>query len=396
MKTAGIIAEYNPFHNGHAYHIERTREAGAEAVICVMSGSFVQRGEPAVMTARARAQMALKNGADLVISLPLPWACAGAQTFARGAVSLLNATGCTDILSFGSECGDTKLLRSAALAVDGYAVRESLRSNLMLGMGFASARQNALEDISPEIARVLSNPNDTLAVEYIRALALSGSSIEPLAVLREGAGHDSDVVCADSASASLIRSMLKNGEDVSGLMPQSAYEILSAEISAERAPADIARLETAVLARLRLMSAKELSEVPDMSEGLENRIYSATRTASSLEELYSLAKTKRYSHSRIRRAVMNAFLGVSAKDCEGEPPYIRVVGFGARGRELLRTMRESASLPVVMRVADVSKLGERAKHIFELEAAAADIFALSLPKALACGTEYTNEIVIAD
>ncbi len=396
MKTAGIISEYNPFHNGHAHHILKTRETGVQGVVCVMSGCFVQRGEPAVMLPHARAEQALKNGADLVVLLPLPWACAGAQKFAHGAVSLFNAMGCIDMLSFGSECGDVEILKQAAHAVDSFEAREKLKSNLMLGMGFAAARQSAVGDINLDIAEVLSNPNDTLAVEYIRELMLSGSSVEPYAVLRKGVEHDSQTTADNYASASLIRNMLKEDKDVSDLLPESALEVLKREISKGHAPADISLLETAILAKLRVMSAEDISRVPDVSEGLEQRIYSAAREATSLLELYSLAKTKRYSHARIRRVVMNAFLGVTAEDCEGEPPYIRVLGFTQRGREILKTMKESATLPVVMRAADVSKLDERAKRIFSLEATAADIFALALPNPLPCGTEYTNEIIITD
>ena len=170
MSTAGIVAEYNPFHNGHAYHIARTRENGASAVVCVMSSWFVQRGETALMHPNARARMALMNGADLVVSLPVPWACAAAQTFARVAVGLLDAMGCVDTLSFGSECADVSLLRAASRAVDDYTVRESLRANLLSGVSFASARQRAVEELDPRVASVLSSPNDTLAVEYIRAI----------------------------------------------------------------------------------------------------------------------------------------------------------------------------------------------------------------------------------
>lgn len=158
MSTAGIVAEYNPFHNGHAYHITRTRENGASAVVCVMSSWFVQRGETAFMHPNARARMALMNGADLVVSLPVPWACAAAQTFARGAVGLLDAMGCVDTLSFGSECADVTLLRAASRAVDDYTVRESLRANLLSGVSFASARQRAVEELDPRVAPCSRRP----------------------------------------------------------------------------------------------------------------------------------------------------------------------------------------------------------------------------------------------
>lgn len=230
MSTAGIVAEYNPFHNGHAYHIARTRENGASAVVCVMSSWFVQRGETALMHPNARAHMALMNGADLVVSLPVPWACAAAQTFARGAVGLLDAMGCVDTLSFGSECADIELLRAASRAVDDYTVRESMRANLLSGVSFASARQRAVEELDPRVASVLSSPNDTLAVEYIRAIDTLKSELAPFAVRREGAGHDSGEAVNSFASASFIRSRVRAGEGFADLMPESAAEILKAEI----------------------------------------------------------------------------------------------------------------------------------------------------------------------
>ena len=388
MSTAGIVAEYNPFHNGHAYHIARTRENGASAVVCVMSSWFVQRGETALMHPNARARMALMNGADLVVSLPVPWACAAAQTFARGAM------GCVDTLSFGSVCADIGLLRAASRAVDDYTVRESLRANLLSGVSFASARQRAVEELDPRVASVLSSPNDTLAVEYIRAIDKLKSDLTPFAVKREGAGHDSGEAVNSFASASLIRTRVRAGENFADLMPENAAAILKAEIEAGRAPADIRALEKAILACLRVSTPERIAAVPDISEGLENRIYSASRSASSLEELYSLTKTKRYSHARIRRAVAALLLGIEASDCEGIPPYIRVLGFNSIGREKLRAMRSSAKLPIVMRAADIKKLGERAKRISSIEERAADLFSLALPSIMPCGAEYTDEIAV--
>ncbi len=394
MSTAGIVAEYNPFHNGHAHHIAATRKNGADAVVCVMSSWFVQRGETALMHPSARARMALLNGADLVISLPVPWACSTAQTFAMGAVGLIDATGCVDTLSFGSECADTELLRRAANAVEDDSVLDELKLNLLSGLSFATARQQAVEVYDERIASVLSSPNDTLALEYIRALQQLRSDIVPLAVKREGTGHDSGDVNDGFASASLIRTRVKNGESFTDLMPETAAEILLSEIESGRAPADMKRLETAVLALLRSADPDKIASVPDISEGLENRIYSASRTAKSLEELYALAKTKRYSHARIRRAVTAFLLGLQKSDCVGIPPYIRVLGFNAIGREKLRNMRSTAKLPIVMRAADVKKLGERAQRISQIEERAADIFSLALPTPNPCGAEYTDEIAV--
>lgn len=394
MSTVGIVAEYNPFHNGHEHHIASARKNGADAVVCVMSSWFVQRGEPALLHPSARARMALLNGADLVISLPVPWACSTAQTFAMGAVGLIDATGCVDTLSFGSECADTELLRRAANAVEDDSVLDELKLNLLSGLSFASARQQAVEMYDERVASVLSSPNDTLAVEYIRALQQLKSDIVPLAVKREGTGHDSGDVNGGFASASLIRTRVKNGGSFADLMPETAAEILLGEIESGRAPADMKRLERAVLAILRTSDPENIAAVPDISEGLENRIYSASRTAKSLEELYALAKTKRYSHARIRRAVTALLLGLQKSDCVGIPPYIRVLGFNAIGREKLRNMRSTAKLPIVMRAADVKKLGERAQRISQIEERAADIFSLALPTPNPCGAEYTDEIAV--
>ena len=394
MKTAGIIAEYNPFHNGHKYHINITKESGADAVVCVMSTYFVQRGECAIAEPKVRAQMALKNGADLVLALPLPWACAGAQVFARGAVSILENTGCVDVLSFGSECADIEKIKRAAFMIDDETVKEELKKNLLDGMTFAAARQKAVDKIDPEISHILSNPNDTLGVEYIRALLLKNSKIEPLAVKREGAGHDTEEISENIASASFIRTALKDSNLLESLIPESGAELLENEIANKKAPSDMKKIESAILAYMRSVSPENILKTPDISEGLENRIYSASRQARSLDEVYSLAKSKRYSHARIRRAVMNTFLGVTKEDCEDDPPYIKVLGFTKKGQELLKIMKETAKIPVVMRSADISKLDDRAKRIFNLEAHAADMFALTLPEIQPCGMEYTSQIVI--
>ena len=394
MKTAGIIAEYNPFHNGHKYHIDATKKSGADAVVCVMSTYFVQRGESAVAEPRVRTQMALKNGADLVLALPIPWACAGAQVFARGAVSILNNTGCIDMLSFGSESADIEKLKQAASIIDDEQVREALKENLLEGMTFAAARQRAIDKINPEVSHILSNPNDTLGVEYIRTLLLSESKIEPYVVKREGAAHDTEQVNKNIASASYIRNILRENEFSDILIPESCAELLKKEIENGKAPSDILKIESAILAHMRSITAEEILKAPDISEGLENRIYSASRQARSLDELYSLAKSKRYSHARIRRAVINTFLGVTKEDCEGEPPYIKVLGFTKKGQEILKTMKSTAKVPVVMRAADIARLDQRAKRIFELEAHAADMFTLTLPQIQPCAMEYTSQIVI--
>lgn len=394
MKAAGIVAEYNPFHKGHAYHIEQTRLAGATHIAAVMSGNFVQRGEPAIMLKHARAKAALAGGVDLVLELPLPWAIAGARTFAFGAVSLLNALGCVELLSFGSESGDAAALEETLEALSGENLNDLVRIKQKNGLSYASAREKAVRELFGEgPATPLRNPNDTLAVEYLRALKELGAPMRPLAVRRAGARHDEQTANGSFASASKIREDIRNGKPVGRYLPEASARVLLEETEKKRAPSSYTRLETAVLCSLRTQKAEGIAEAPDVSEGIENRIYEAAARAASLEEVFALAKTKRYSHARIRRVVLSSFLGVTAADASGSPPYIRVLGFNEKGRELLRTARETAALPVVMRASDIDGLGDRAKRIFDRECVSTDIYALSLPEPLPCGAEKTANVV---
>ncbi len=392
MKIAAIICEYDPFHHGHAYHIEKTRQAGATHVVCIMSGAFVERATPAAVSRAARVKAALLGGADLVIDLPVPWACAGAQIFARGGVGLADALGCVELLSFGSECGNIGLIKTAARAINDPAVFALLKENLDSGESFAAIRQKAVEAVFPQVAGLLSNPNDTLGIEYVAALEALGSSVEPMCVSRKGAPHDSNVTDGIFASASAVRKLMTAGESFENLVPKGAYEIFLHEVEEGRAPAEVSRLESAILYKLRTSSPADFRKLPDVSEGIENRIVSAAKSAVSLDDVYSFAKTKRYSHARLRRIVTSLMLGIEKSDSEGIPPYIRVLGMNEHGREILRCT-DGAGLPVVMRTSDIKALDERAQRIFELECRAADIRALCTPVVAPCGSEQTAKFI---
>ena len=320
MATAGIVAEYNPFHWGHAWHIARTRRTlGADtAVVCVMSGHWVQRGECALTDKWSRAALALSGGADLVLELPTPWAMASAEAFARGAVGLLAATGVVDVLSFGSETGELAPLRAAAAALDGPDYPERLRAGLARGLSFPAARQAAVG------ADCLASPNDNLGVEYLRARA--------------------------------------------------------------------------VLARLRTMDEADWAALPDggAAEGLPARLARSARTADSLEDFYARAKTKRYPHARLRRLALAAFLGLRAAERPPAAPYVRVLGLSGRGRELLRRMKETCALPVVVKPAQARALDGDARALFEAEARRTDLFGLCFPTARPCGLEWTRSPVVKE
>jgi len=392
MKISGIVSEYNPFHSGHKYHIEKTRENGATHIVAVMSGNFVQRGECAVFEKHSRAAAALANGVDLVLELPIAFATATARTFARGAVFILNSLGCINELSFGSECGDVKALAEVSQALNSEKIQAVLRSGLDEGMTFAAAREAAVRELLGEKADILKCPNDTLAVEYISAIYDMKSSIIPFAVKREGAGHDSKQVEKGFCSASMIREQLLCGKTENIFLPSP--EIYMSEIKNSRAPVNYNTLERAILCRLRTMSAQEIAQAPDISEGIENRIFNAVRSSSSLEELYCMAKTKRYPLARIRRIVLHCFLGITALDSRDNPPYIRVLGMNESGMEILREARSKASLPLIMRAGDIERLDDYARRTFELECRAADIFSLAMPNPLPCGTEQTGNVII--
>lgn len=387
MKVAGIITEYNPFHNGHAHLVKMARDNGATHVVAVMSGNFVQRGEPAIFDRAVRAEAALTNGVDLVLQLPAVYAASPAQSFARAGVEIIDGLGFVDELVFGSECGDTKKIVSAACALESEELKPLLDEELKKGISFASARESALRLISPESADIIKSPNNILGVEYVTALRKINCRTVPVTFQRTGAEHDAKESRGNIASASFIRE--KIGENWEDFVPENTVELY------KNAPvADIKRIENAILYRMRTADSASLSEVNDVSEGIENRIITASRNAKSLDELYFLTKTKRYSHARIRRIVLNYFLGFTAEDTAISVPYLRVIGFNGKGAELIRKAKETARLPVITKAADIASLGESAQRVFSLECKAGDVYALCFENIAACGDEKRSRPVI--
>ena len=387
MNVAGIIAEYNPFHRGHAWQIDETRRRlGADtAVVCAMSGHWVQRGECAVTDKWTRAAMALRGGADLILELPTPWACASAETFARGGVGVLAAAGVVDTLSFGSESGDLGGLRRAAECLDSEDYRAALRGFLDRGLPFALCRHRAAEELlGAEGAACLENPNDNLGVEYLRALP---PEMGALTVRRVGARHDG-APAEGFASASTLRTWLRQGK----LTRAEAY-------LTEAWQGDVASMEWCerwTLARLRTMTLAEAEALPDSGEGLAARLLAAGQRAGSLEEVYDLTKTKRYAHARVRRLTACAMLGLTAADRPAEVPYLKVLGFTDRGREVLREMGKRARVPVVTKPAHAKALPGAGGRLAELEARCTDLYGLCFAAPWPGGAEWrTGPVVLA-
>ena len=394
MPVIGIIAEYNLFHLGHAYQIQAARRAiGADsAVIAVMSGNFVQRGEAALLPKHARAEAAVRCGADLVLELPTAWAAATAEVFARGGVSLLAETGVVTHLCFGSECGDLERLERLAGCLEGQAYQAGLRLFLDKGMTFAAARQAAVRALLGDAADSLSQPNDNLAVEYLRAIRTLGAGLTPLAVQRVGAAHDSDEAGEGFASASAIRRRILAGEPWERLVPPESAAVLRREMDAGRAPVSAAACERLILARLRAMGEEDFRPYDGGNEGLYHRFYAAVRRASALEELLELAKTKRYTRARLRRLALAAWLGLEPPG--GTPPVLRVLSANSRGCGLLKEMKLRAALPVLTKPGDVRRLGGAAEQSLAAESRCTDQYTLAWPVPGPPGWEYASGPVI--
>ena len=393
--TAAIIAEYNPFHNGHKLHIERTKElCGAENIVVIMSGNFVQRGDCAITDKFSRTRMAIEGGADLVLELPLPFAMSGAEKFADGGVRIAEALGCVDYISFGMECGSVEELKAAADAADNKSLKPELDRFLGDGMSFAAARTEAVRTVyGDDVAEIICMPNNILAVEYIRALGRLNSGIIPVGISREGAAHDSEDISGDIASATAVRQMITGGQLVEAgrYIPDYSFRELKEYIKGGKAPAEINRCERAILSRLRSMTREQLARLPDISEGLENRIYDCIRKTCSLGELYDSVKSKRYSHARIRRIILSAFLGIRREHADA-PEYIRILGMNDRGKKLLSQAK--SKLPVISSYKHALSLNQAGLNHYLLECHADDMWGIMTPEIQPCGADMVSKLII--
>lgn len=385
MPVFGVICEYDPFHLGHRWMLEQLKRQGD--VVCVMSGNFTQRGEFAAVNKFARAEMALRCGADLVLELPTPWAMAGAERFARGGVALLRKTGVVTHLAFGSECGDLAALRRVEEVLSGPAYQETLREALGSGETFARCRQRAVAQLlTAEDAALLERPNNILGIEYLKALRREGFPMEPVTIPRRGGGHDGPVK-EGIAPASHLRQLLRAGrtEEAMSYMPPEAAAVLRRELDAGRAPVDMLICQRAILARLRCMGEEEFRPYDGGGEGLYRRVYRAVRSSGTVEELLEAAKTRRYPLARLRRLLLAAYLGL--REEPEEPPYLRLLGASRQGCALLRQMRE---VPVLTKPADVGKLGREAQELFTRESGWTDLYTLAYPDLAqsGCGADW--------
>ncbi len=411
MKVVGLITEYNPFHNGHLYHFSTAKQqVGADYTLCVMSGNFLQRGEPALVNKWARTQMALEAGIDLVLEIPVAYATRSAQGFAEGAVRMLEASGVVTHLCFGSELGALEPLAKVASLVleEPWDLSILIRKHLDRGLVYPKARSEALseyfrqpgnssrtlaesQDPAAQIPwdEIVKSPNNILGIEYLRALQLLGSPIHPLTVERLHSGYNEIKLRHSSiASATSIRHNLQDKGKLSlelkAYLPDSSWRLLSREFQAGRGPVFPENLCPHLLMKLRTSTPDDLVEIPDVSEGLEYRIWEAAQEATSFYSLVNRIKTKRYTWTRIQRILFHFLLGYTKSMAErfqdaGGPRYLRVLGFTNRGRNLLKEMRERASLPVVTRVAPFLKTPGLAAEMLALDVLATNVHSLLYP-----------------
>jgi predicted nucleotidyltransferase len=378
MQVAGIIAEYNPFHVGHQYHIAETkRKLPGAAVICFMSGNFVQRGEPALLHKTARAKAAVLSGADVVFELPVSAVLSPAERFAKAGVWLAKACGVVTHLSFGSECGDIALLQKAAFASNQPEVHATRSALLKQGLPYPKAAADALPaDLQP----IIQSPNNLLGIEYIKAIASLQAHFIPITVTRKGSAHDEPEETKAFPSASAIRRIYREGRTPpEGTLPPAMLAAVEEERAQGRFPVNPALLDTAVLAALRRADIKQLANLPEVSEGLENRLFKAARHCYTIEDLLASVKTKRYSLARLRRCLYACLLGLSKASQRAMPAYLRVLAVSETGRQVLANMRKISTLPVVTKPAMLKRLNGQAYEQAQLEAMADHLFALAFP-----------------
>ena len=393
-KVLGIVAEYNPFHNGHLYHLQESKKiTDSNYTIAVISGNFTQRGNTSIVDKWEKANMAIKNGVDLVIELPLVYSISSAENFADGAIKILNSLNIVDYISFGAETNNISLLDKIAtiLYEEPKKYKELLSKNLDLGLSFPKAREIALisyldNNNDKEILDELSKPNNILGIEYLKALKKYKSSISPICVKRFKAGYNDLDVQNNIASASSIRNIIleNNFEELKKLIPNVSYDILIKNIENKNYVKDINIFEKQIIYNLRKMSLEEISNLPDVSEGLEHLIKTAAISSNNLNDLINSIKSKRYTLSRINRILLYSLLNISKDDINLSKeitPYIRILAFNDNGKKLLSAI--SKANPNINLVTSVSKFMDnctdnKLKYLLEKDIFATNVYSLYL------------------
>ena len=404
-KILAIVAEYNPFHNGHLYHLQKSKKMlNPDYSICIMSGNFCERGDTSIIDKWSKTESALRCGFDLVIELPVVYSISSAENFAEGSLKILGAFD-NVILSFGTECGDLDALNNIAnvLYDEPKEFSTILTHELSKGLSYPKARENALllylNDVR-KYANILSNPNNILGIEYLKAIKRLKSKVTPFTIKRIDAGYNSLKIKDRLASGTAIRNLIKNNEDVKKLMPTPSFNILSDNIAHGKIVNDIHVFEKEIIYTLRKMSLQEISNLQDVNEGLENSIKQAANSCNNLEDLINSVKSKRYTRSRIQRILLYSILNITKKDIQDSykaKPYIRVLGVSKHGKSLLSQISNSKSkytvVTSVKKFMDINN-NRVLKNMLEKDILASNIYTLGYEYDSKSNLDYTKKLII--
>ncbi len=403
-KILGIVAEYNPFHNGHLYHIQESKkQTGANVVVAVISGNFTQRGDTSIINKWEKAKMALKSGVDLVIELPTVYNLSSAENFAEGAIKILNSVG-VDFVSFGTEAENINDIEkiSELLCQEPKEYQEKLKLELGKGISYPLARQNAIinffeKDNEVKIKEIVNGSNNILAIEYIKALKKLKSKIIPIGIQRKHTSYNSKDIIGQYVSATGIRQLLKEKriDDISKVVPSSTFEILKENIENGSIITDLNEFSKEIFYKLRTMDIKEIANIPEVSEGLENLIKESAQKTNNLEELIRLIKSKRYTQTKIQRILMYAILGITKSDIEMSKninPYIRVLGLNENGKKLLPKI--NANVITSVKKFENDNTNKNYEKMLEIDKRATDVYTLGYKGKSQANLDYTQGLLM--
>ncbi len=403
----GIIAEYNPFHNGHLYHIEQSKKnTNSDYTICIMSGNFVQRGDTSIIDKWTKSKMAIECGIDLVIELPTIYSISSSENFATGAIKILNSLNIVDYLSFGSENCEIDVLNNIAtiLYEEPKEFVAILSHELNKGISFPKARENALLMYLNNIQKysnILNQPNNILGVEYLKALKKTKSHIIPFSVKREKVYYNSQNIVDEYASSTAIRELMfrEKFDDIRKVMPSSSYKLLRKEFDSGNYVSSLQSFEKEILYKLRIMSIEQIANLPDVSEGLEFALKNASNNCNNIFDLISLVKSKRYTQTRIQRILLYCLLGITKKDMELSKkinPYIRVLGCNNRGKQLLSVIsKRNPKLEIITSVKKYmdESTNKNNKYILSKDILATNIYTLAYQYNSVANLDFTNKLI---
>lgn len=402
----GIIAEYNPFHNGHLYHLLKSKEeTKADGVIAVIGGNFTQRGEVSIVDKWTKSEMALANGADLVIELPTLYAISSAENFADGAIKILNSLKIVDYISFGTETEDMNKLNIIANALynEPKEYKELLDKSLKMGKSFPKAREEAIVGYlnDKSYSSILSSPNNILGIEYLKSIKKHKSKIKPICIKRKDAGHLNLEYNGEIANATYIRELVKRNrmKDVKKFMTPSSYTIFVDELKKGHFVADISQFENIMIYNLRNMTTDQIANLPDVSEGLENLIKKAANSCNTIDEFINIVSTKRYTQTRIMRILLYSLLNITKKDMaisKKYNPYIRVLGCNEKGKEMIsqisKANQRAKIVTSVKKFADDNNINKNLKLMMSKDIEATNVYTLAYARDSWSNLDFTKKV----